>query len=76
MLLLTVDMVSLDSEALVVVWVVISNFPSVVAASTLSACLAAAHSILDVVKVGLLVPGLFVGVRLEFECFQVGVLEI
>jgi len=51
LLLLTVDMVCL--QAFVVVWVVVFSFPSVVAASTLSARLAAARPIIGVGKVWL-----------------------
>jgi len=72
LLVLTVDMVCL--QALVVVWVIFFSFPFVVAASTLSDRLAAARSILGVGKAGLLLPGLFVRVRLEFV--RVGAPEV
>ena len=53
------------------------SFPFVVAACTLVTCFAAARPILGVGKVRLLLPGLFVGVRLKFVwigAFEVGVL--
>jgi len=64
-------------EAFVVVRVEIFGFPFVVAACTLVTRFAAARPVLGVGKVGLLLPGLFVGVRLESVCigaFEVGVL--
>ena len=63
LLLLTVDMVCL--QALVVVRVEIFSFPFVVAVCTLVTRFAAARSILEVGKVGLLLPGLFVVLDLK-----------
>jgi len=53
-------------EAFVVVWVKTFRFPIVVATCTMVTRFAAARPILGVGKVGLLLPWLFVGVRLEF----------
>jgi len=63
LLLLTVDMGCL--QALVVVRVEIFSFPFVVAVCTLVTRFATARSILEVGKVGLLLPGLFVVLDLK-----------
>jgi len=67
----------INLEAFVVVRVENFNFPFVVAACTLVTLFATARPVLGVGKVGLLLPGLFVEVRLGFVwigAFEVGVL--
>ena len=61
-------------EAFVVVRVEIFGFPFVVAACTLVTRFAAARPVFEGGKVGLLPPGLFVGVRLEFV--WIGAVEV
>jgi len=77
MLLLTDYVIGL--EAFVVVRVEFFSFPFVVAACTLVTCFAAARPVLEVGKVGFLLPGLFVEVQLEFVwigAFEVGFLAM